>query len=379
MIRFSCQNCGKSFQVEDKFAGRRTKCSKCGQPLEVPAADTAPQTAMAQSPRPVPVVPPARVPDVTSAVHVQSSAPHIQQPASYATPTTAVQVNVSQSKAAHSLGIGSLVLGIVSMLACWLPIVNLPLSGIGLLLGVAGLFIAFTRKGSGIGHSIAGSAICGVSLLLGIVFISALSGLATAVDEASREMSSRAPSARPVNDQSPNSSTPNPVSEEGSPADNLPAAPEWTNAEQALQLGPAQIKIERVATGIVPLKTLFGDDSESKDELLIVWLNITNVTSNKKVDYRGYMGDFSSLAGIRAELTDENGNSYRAITFGAGTKVRDAETSTSIYPGKSIRDAVVFELPIDGAKFLHLELSGQAFAEDGTFRFEIPASMIQRL
>lgn len=37
MIAFNCPGCGKSFQVKYEFAGRKTKCPKCGATLLVPA------------------------------------------------------------------------------------------------------------------------------------------------------------------------------------------------------------------------------------------------------------------------------------------------------------------------------------------------------
>ena len=69
---------------------------------------------------------------------------------------------------------------------------------------------------------------------------------------------------------------------------------------------------------------------------------------------------------------------YRGILFSATTTVKNATTNESIYPGKSITDAVVFELPIDGAKYLNLKLSAKGCKEDGEFRFRIPIEMIRR-
>lgn len=43
MIAFTCTGCGNNFQVNDEFAGRKTKCPKCGTVLIVPAV-TIPQT-----------------------------------------------------------------------------------------------------------------------------------------------------------------------------------------------------------------------------------------------------------------------------------------------------------------------------------------------
>jgi predicted Zn finger-like uncharacterized protein len=39
MIRFACPQCHTEFQVEDKAAGKRTKCPKCGAAIIVPVAE----------------------------------------------------------------------------------------------------------------------------------------------------------------------------------------------------------------------------------------------------------------------------------------------------------------------------------------------------
>jgi hypothetical protein len=119
-------------------------------------------------------------------------------------------------------------------------------------------------------------------------------------------------------------------------------------------------------------------DSASEDDLLTVRLQITNGSTTKKLDYQGWMADFAAITGITAELTDENKNNYRKVTFGALVKVKGASSSDSIYPGKSLDDAIVFELPVENAQKLLLTLSGKGVGEDGEFRFEIPRTMIKQ-
>lgn len=69
----------------------------------------------------------------------------------------------------NSLGVASMVLGILAFVICWIPILNLlglPLSGLGLLLGIIGIIISATRRGAGVGFSIAGTAISMVALVV---------------------------------------------------------------------------------------------------------------------------------------------------------------------------------------------------------------------
>jgi len=62
-----------------------------------------------------------------------------------------------------------MVLGILAFLICWIPFLNLlglPLSRLGVLLGIIGIIISATRGGSGVGFPIAGTAISGLALVI---------------------------------------------------------------------------------------------------------------------------------------------------------------------------------------------------------------------
>ena len=56
MITFACPGCGKNFQVKVEFAGRNTKCPKCGQALLVPTPPAPPPVSTRS------VEPPPRTP-----------------------------------------------------------------------------------------------------------------------------------------------------------------------------------------------------------------------------------------------------------------------------------------------------------------------------
>lgn len=49
MIAFSCQVCGKQIKVDEQYAGKKGKCSACGQTLVIPAAPKTVQTVGSSS------------------------------------------------------------------------------------------------------------------------------------------------------------------------------------------------------------------------------------------------------------------------------------------------------------------------------------------
>lgn len=66
MIRFNCPSCDKSYHVDDKHAGKASKCKACGSKMQVPAkaAETVPPSRPSTPPQPtddgLPEPPPAR-------------------------------------------------------------------------------------------------------------------------------------------------------------------------------------------------------------------------------------------------------------------------------------------------------------------------------
>ena len=77
-----------------------------------------------------------------------------------------------------------------------------------------------------------------------------------------------------------------------------------------------------------------------------------------------------------ATLTDNNGNTYKLITFGFAQAINNTRDESSIYPQQGFTDLVVFEKPVNGIKWVHLELPAANFGGSGMIRFEIPASRI---
>lgn len=177
------------------MAGRQGKCPGCGDRVTVPPAETAspfadpPATKAAMPPVAPPIAPPVRVVEQPRDVVEYAPAPPVQPP-------VAVQLNVSQSNtapsnASSSLGIASLVIGVLSLFTFCIPLVGLLVSLLGLGLGAAGLTMAILRKGRGIGFSIAGIVLSGISLLIALFFMFAMSAGVTAMDQAIKEAEAR--------------------------------------------------------------------------------------------------------------------------------------------------------------------------------------------
>ncbi len=393
MIEFNCPDCNKQIRVKPELAGRTGKCPGCGQKILVPSPSVLKDVPTQLTVKPKTIAQPTRqVPEVTLPQFPQSlqTAPNVStvvQPKAH--PTNAIQVNVHNSHASNSLGISSLILGILSFFVCWIPFIGFGLSGLGLLLGIAGIVMSVFRKGTGIGYSIAGAAVNSIALCFGIIFITVFASTMASVDGTMKRLKAE----RDKVPQQASPVTPGAMNQGVAiqdPASDIPivdpsatanAKPTivFNPAAEPLQLGNVQLRITEAKLGKVDLTQMFSkNDSESKEELLTVRVQITNTSTTKKLDYRGWMASLSSMSGITAKLTDENDNRYKVIDFSSSVRVKGASTNDSIYPGKSLDDAIVFEVPVENAKQLFLTLAGKGCQQDGEFRFEIPRAMIKR-
>jgi hypothetical protein len=305
-------------------------------------------------------------------------APRLQRRPAAVSNTIIVQ---QPSHAANSLGIASLVLGVLSFLVWWIPFFGIAVSGLGLLLGFGGLVMALARRGSGIGFSIAGSGLSALSLVICLLWTFALSSAFKAVDNAVAKQGRT--NQHVVSD--PERDNPAPQNKDAAPApagDKAPPAksePEWADASKgAVRQGDLQVQITQVNIGQVPLKTI-TDNSRSKDNLLMIKLELLNTNPTKKVEYHSWSGKDISFDRDYATLRDNFDNSYKRISFGfASYPVGAVERSESIYPNKSVTDVLVFELPLDTMEHLRLELPAKNFGGTGMLRLQIPKAMIQR-
>ena len=331
--------------MPEYLAGQSEACPSCGNVAVVP------QPAAPFQP---PVVP----------------RPVAQQP-------TQVMVNVKGPKATSGLGIAALVLGILACLTCWIPFVgmlSIPLSVLGILFGGIGFLVSLVGRRSGVGMPIAGLIVCVVAVVIAVV---STGGTSAAISDAMREADRKRSATHQEVVSSPGTTSP-PVTPAARPAPAKLQDENWASASSPVKQGDVQIRIVSARVDKVQIKDSFGDGtSPSKDALLAVTVEVTNLSQTKKLDYRTWAGADFALGRDFAALADNFGNSYKRITFGMDKPVGRIDRD-SIYPGKALTDVLVFEEPIESAEDLRLELPGENFNGTGMIRFQIPASMILR-
>lgn len=155
--------------------------------------------------------------------------------------------------------------------------------------------------------------------------------------------------------------------------------PYWAPPTAIVKIGGVQVRLVETAIGKISLEDIVRKDAKSKDALLAIKLEITNTSTTKKITYRTWQGADFSFDRDFATLHDNYGNSYKRITFGFGsTPVGALGKSESLYPNKAVSDLLVYEIPLDTALFLDLELPAKNFGEEGTVRYRIPLDSISR-
>jgi hypothetical protein len=265
-----------------------------------------------------------------------------------------------------------------------------------LLLGIIGVILAAARRGTGIGFSIAGSAICSIALLIAFVatgaIVGGLAATAKAIDDATEAAKQRAggPAAprrvannrdKPARAAVPqparagNGAVP-PVTAKEAPEPQDSADP-WATSGNTATDNVVRVRVISAKIGKVPLKDFSGDGGTSKDDLLMISLEIENLGKSKKLNYGGWAGGTIDFGGRAATLEDDAGNTYKRIGFGI-SKVVGQQESESLYPLKSLDDLLVFEVPIDAAKTLRLTLPSKTYGGDGDLHIVIPTASIEK-
>jgi DNA-directed RNA polymerase subunit RPC12/RpoP len=151
--------------------------------------------------------------------------------------------------------------------------------------------------------------------------------------------------------------------------------PEWADASKgSVELGQVRVRVQSVVVDFVKFK----QGGPSKDKQLLITLQVDNVDANRKVAFLGWGSSkfFGEKGG--PQLRDNFGNKYNRNEVGWTNQIDGQVGRVSVYPGKSITDLVVFEVPVEAVEHLRLELPASNFEGTGKLRLQIPKTMIQR-
>lgn len=334
----TCSQCAQRLNIPDNFRGTRAKCPKCGGAVEI--------------------MPPTPVPTEPEAVALM----HEEAPRGPAAPLPG---KPEASGASLGLGIGSLVVGILSFLVALIPCLGIfavPLAVVGLVLGGIGAVIAFSRGGAGMGFPIAGSAVNVVAILVAVAwFVGARYLAVQGAQKFGDEMT------KAVENMDMETTTLPLV------IDAVPPDAVWTDAKEAADLGDVRVKIVSVKIGKVPLKRLNGTKKSSTNDYMTVTISIENRSPNRDVMYHGWGG-----VGESTYVRDNLGQLLSRAQFGVLRPEGQADPFRSIQRGTTVRDVIIFSSPDDGFTNLRLALPAQTIGGNGYFRFDIPAAMVQK-
>src|SRR5579884_1386521 len=380
-ITIVCSSCGSKLKAPSKLAGQKTKCPKCGATVTVSAAASVTPTAGFNAPpvardwkeAPPPVAaskPPAPVPVAAVRPSAFSNSQEGEEEDGPAASWPRSDTS-TRGGAAHSLGIGSMVLGIVALLFSFIPCIgvfSMPLSGLGLILGIIGGIVALCRSGRGIGFPIAGSAINGMALVIALFWLVLARGARDALDKTSTSL-----------DQSIRES---PGRSQGGklPKAESPRRIEWSEIGSTFESGDLCISI-----GPTRVQTITGEKFGRFYErsCLCLKLAVENKTTTKLIRWRGWQGE--------GEAEDEFGNKYKghlpSFNFEAPRffpvdidnnrlegKKWWGDSGGRIGPGKVYMAILYLEPPIEAATEIRLSLPASVFQENSkeTIRFRVP-------
>jgi hypothetical protein len=164
-IEVKCSTCGVVFEADDYLHGQRVACPTCGAELEI----RSPTAAESPVPEPPPGPPPRYSDDpYASPPSVRRREVYFDEPDEpddYEPDYRSFRQKPRESGVAMGLGIASLGLGAAALPLSWVccvGFITLPVSGIGLALGIVGLILGFTENHRANPWAIAG---CVVSFL----------------------------------------------------------------------------------------------------------------------------------------------------------------------------------------------------------------------
>ncbi|GAA4438056.1 hypothetical protein GCM10023155_39630 [Bremerella cremea] len=159
----------------------------------------------------------------------------------------------------------------------------------------------------------------------------------------------------------------------------------WIPAKNSATMEGFKVKVNHVDWGEVRGRDEQGELVTSSRPFVNIYLETAN-RSNKTFDFKSWYGnEFTTKGGaIRtAQLSDDDKNVYYPLKFDDLKDLKWWTPSKTFDPLDEGTDCIVFDVPEDfdpnKVQNLYLDLPGEAVGLSGSYRFQIPKSMIQGL
>lgn len=260
-------------------------------------------------------------------------------------------INIVPPKRSSSLGLASVILGVLAFLICWIPAVgciSLPLSALGTLLALIGFIVALTRGGTSIGFPIAGGAVSALALAIGIVNFAAFRAAVQSL------------------------TGPPTLAQQVAGTGDVKQVPTY-GLDQPIGRGDLVLTVSQPTIKPLLLERGGGRDPLSMDQMrLHVNLKVENHSKTKRHAYSNVADDDET------GMLDNFNNAYRAYDAGRMFKVSGGVMYEDLYPGKSATDVLAFEKPVDGVEWLMVRLPGSIVGQRDPIMVRFPADKIVR-
>jgi hypothetical protein len=262
-------------------------------------------------------------------------------------------------------------------------LLSVPLGGLGLLLAIGGVVMAWGRPGLGVLAPVAGLLVSLGSLPVAgyhtyqLIASGALSSKEKSTAPGIAENGDTRPGAqatRPASDTRPDTRQGPPTTQPYKPP---PPSGERVEAGRgAFVITPISVRVTRVEVDFVR-----GKDPKdvSKEKRLLVHIEMENSNQDENANYDGWGSKDLRGADGGPSLADNQGNKYARVLFEPGM-VKDQQIFATIQPRRVYKDVIVFETPNDRVLFLELDLPANFFEApkslNGAFKFKIPKAML---
>jgi hypothetical protein len=263
-----------------------------------------------------------------------------------------------KTSATDAVGLSALLLSWAAIFCASFPQVCswvLPLSGIGLLAGLAGLLRNLVLNTKQWVLAASGSALAALVFLMALLW----PGLFGPAYQLSRQKDSRDANAIRV---VPLAGSPF----KGQDADGVDAA------QAALQQGGTRVQITKVWIEDGKIQGA----AARKGRLLLVRVQVHRVEEASKFAARKLELPPSRSQSVQARLIDAAGKSYEALDLAEAGGLENIRKS-SRFPVALHEEVLVFPAPPPGQAHLRLEIAATAWGGTEPFRFTIPATMIR--